>query len=204
MKIFRAAPLLLMIVVGCKITKYDTIKTGMFSDKPEEHLSVYSKVKGLEKKPTKKELEKIFHFDFNAPNLERLDGPTAFRIIFGDNYFQGGGSDPDKLDLSLTKAGMYHGVFIPFRYIVTEIDRIYWSTKKTHRVGDDILIRLIFKQTDDNQDILYYIDCHSKKIDSEESDSAFAQGLVELIDHYGNFGGNVNAIVNKIKELMGK
>lgn len=204
MKICRAAPLLLMIVVGCKITKYDTIKTGMFSDKPEEHLSVYSKVKNLDKKPTKKELEEIFHFNFNSPNVEQVPGPMAFRIIFGDNYFQGGGSNPANLAPSLTEAGKYYGVFIPFRYIVTEIDRIYFSTKKIHRVGDDILMRCIFKLTDDNRDILYYVDCQSKKIDSEESDSAFAQGLVELIDHYGNFGGNVNAIVNKIKELMGK
>lgn len=202
MKWTRAAPLIFLISVGCTTTHNESIKTGLFKDDISKILEAYGKIDECDPNPTKKQLKDV-GWDFSAPNIERVPGPPAFRRIFGENFFQGAGSDLAKMKEAPKEAEKFHAFFIPFKDIKVEKDKIYFSTQKTNRSGDDLMIIFIFEKQDCGE-VLYYKDMQYVKIDSHESESAFAQGLQEFIDRYGKFGSNIKDLAERLKDWVQK
>ncbi len=203
MRSIRAAPLIFLIAVSCKTTHEDSIKTGLFEDNISKIFKAYEEIDKCGPSPTKEEL-KDAKWDFGAPNIERVPGPAAFRRIFGDNFFQGAGSDKAKMRETLEEAEKFHAFFIPFRDIKVEEDRIYFSTKETHRFGDDLMIIFVFEKRENCSEVLFYKDIQYQKIDQKKSDTSFAQGLMDLIEKYGKFGSYTKELVEKFKEWMNK
>lgn len=202
MKWTRAAPLLFLISVGCTTTRRDSVKTGMFGDDLGKLYKAYLIIDELKKKPTKKELEEI-GFKFDSQNVERVPGTQAFQDIFGADVFRGAIGKPEDAKKLAEEYKHYYGIYIPFREIVEEIDRIYFTTQETHRTGDDFKIRFIFMRVD-NEDIIQYMDCKKVRVDEHKSESAFAEGLVKIIDKYGKFGSNLRDLVDNLKDWIKK
>lgn len=202
MKWTRAAPLIFLISVGCTTTHNESIKTGLFGDDINKIFEAYGVIDKCGPNPTNEKLKEL-KWNFDAPNIERVPGPAAFRRIFGDNFFQGAGSDLAKMKEALKEAEKFHAFFIPFKDIKVEKDRIYFSTQETHRSGDDLMIIFIFEKQDCGE-VLYYKDMQYVKIDSHESESAFAQGLSEFIDKYGKFGSNIKDLSERLRDWVKK
>lgn len=203
-KLIRAAPVLLLILTGCTLTGIDEVRTGLFKDDLKKLWEAYQVVSQKDRGTLATEDLQGMGFRLDAPNVQRISGPPTFRKIFGENVFQGalaetkdGGSVESRTDALLKEMNRYHAFFIPYKYIVTEEDRIYFTTRETTQKGDDLLILFMFKN-----DKLVYCDYEYVKIDAKSSKSAFAQGLVEFIDKYGGFGASMNSVIEKIKELI--
>jgi outer membrane murein-binding lipoprotein Lpp len=198
MRFARAAPIVALLVLsGCVVTKESTVKTGLFNDNFQELSAAYEKVDQMERgKATRQEIEAL-GFNFSADNVERVPGPFAFRRIFGENVFQNALSDYSKADVLLAELNQYKAFFIPYKDITTRTDRFYFSKKEIIRKGDDLLILIMFKK-----DVLFYADFQYVKIDSKESEGAFAQGLLDIIEKYGKFGSNLRDVIDNIREWL--
>ena len=83
--------LLLIPLSACSSTSINVIETGMFSNDPEQIIKIYDRVEEISlnrdgELVTKNSLEAM-GFNFKAPNVEEVPGPTAFRKIFGAPVF---------------------------------------------------------------------------------------------------------------------
>ena len=202
-----ALALLVSFGIGCTITKTDVVKTGLFENDLQKLSTAYEEI---EKKPkgtvTSKDLATA-GWDFKSANVRRLSGRTAFRRIFGDGVFQGalaevtksGEEDKSKVDALLKDMNQYHAIFIPYKDVKTYVDRFYFSTKETAQNGDDLLILFMFKN-----DLLVYCDYEYVKIDSKQSEGAFAQGLLELFEKFAGVADTVKDLAEKIRDMSKK
>ncbi|TSC89584.1 MAG: hypothetical protein G01um10143_74 [Parcubacteria group bacterium Gr01-1014_3] len=199
--------MLIPLGIGCTITKTDVVKTGLFENDLEKISKAYEEI---EKKPkgsvATKDLESA-GWNFKSANVRRLSGRTAFRRIFGEGVFQGalaevtktGEEDKSKVDALLRDMNQYHAIFIPYKDVNTYVDRFYFSTKETAQNGDDLLILFMFKN-----DMLVYCDYEYVKIDSKQSEGAFAQGLLELFEKFAGVADTVKDLAEKIRDMNKK
>ena len=195
-----------MLMTGCEwcTVKTDTsiVHTGLFgnnlnllSDKVEELEKIYES-----KKPTTLEdVENLgwkLKFKHRTPNVEQLPGADAFQRIY-PNAFQGRLANADNEEPLSKEMQRYKAFFIPLRQIWTYEDRYYWSTKETIKQGDDLMIVIMFR---DNK--LFYVSFKPLRIDTKDSTSAFAQGLLEVIKEYLGPAAAINDLYNKLKTTI--
>jgi hypothetical protein len=193
----------MLFLPACQTTKTTELKTGAFNNDFEKMFDSYKSLDDLNgAKIERKTVEKL-GFDFNAKNVERVPGITAFRRIFSDAALQHVLTDPNKFGELLQEMNSYYAYFIPFRGVKTVEDRFYFSRKNTVSEGNDLLIVFVFKR-EKNGDYLLFHDYNYVKIDSRESTYAFASGLIDVIKNYGGAAGNIKELVDKMKELFGK
>jgi hypothetical protein len=193
----------LLFLSACQTTSTTELKTGAFKDDFTQMFDAYKAIDALgNAKLERKTVEKL-GFNFDAKNVERVPGITAFRRIFGDASLQHVLTDPNKFGDLLREMNTYHAYFIPFRGIKTVEDRFYFSRKNKTSQGNDLLIVFIFKREADGDYLLFH-DYNYVKVDSKESSNAFAAGVIEIIEKYGGAASGVKDLVDKMKELFGK
>lgn len=203
-----------VLLFSCTITKVNEVKTGLFGNDLEKLSAAYERVDQLERgKATRKDVEKILEIEFQKrlpSNVERVPGPQTFRRVFGDNVFHGALAEltnkPDDIALQkkikelLFEMNRYRAYFIPFKNITAVSDRFYFSRKENHRQGDDLSIVIVFRN-DGKNDVLFYGDYQYVKIDSKDSESAFAQGILEILQQYV---GPSRALYDFLKDVQDK
>ena len=195
----------LAFLPGCVITEVTKVNTGLCDGDLDKMLAVYEVVKKMQPgKATIDNVEKagfLVRHHHKTPNIERLDGASAFRKIFGDTYYHGAYVEirkergEDAGEEILKESQPFDGYFIPFRVITTRTDRYYFSEKVTIRQGDDLLIRILFKD-----DVLVHADIKHTKIDTKESTHAFAQGILDIIKEYLGPADAMYDLFDKIKK----
>ena len=193
----KLATILLVVAIfvpGCTITEVSQVQTGIFGNDLQKLSEAYEKLDKMDRGKTKKSDVEEMGFDLRASNVERVPGPAAFRRIFNDSAFQGALADPKNAETLLREMQQYKAYFIPYRNITTYTDRYYFSTKETLRQGDDLLIMVLFKN-----DALFYCDYRYVKIDSKESTSAFAQGVIDIIKEFLGPADALYDLADKVK-----
>lgn len=183
--------LILMLVAGCTTTHVTSVETGMFNDDPEQILKAYSLVEekslvsGNGQAITKSELETM-GFNFKAPNVEELAGPTALLKVFGPYSFRNVHKKDERPGDSLKQLEIYHGFSIPYKRISTTTDRIYFSNQETFKKGEQLNIFLIF-----NGENLCYHQVQYVKIDTYYARYAPAELLFLLFKAPGKAASDV-------------
>lgn len=198
MRMIRAVPLIFLLAIGCTITKEESIKTGLCKDDPDELLLKFNQIKNNE--TTRIGLAALGFKDLGkTKNVRVFVGAPAFTEIYGSEVFSR--MDPVKLTSMefLTELNRFTLFKIPYRYIVIEEDRFYFTTKETIRKGDDLSLSLVLRD-----DVVIYHAPKHVKIDEKTTDSAFMQGFFEIIDKYGKFGSNIKSLVENLKDFMKK
>ncbi len=174
---------------SCTVTQTDINKTGMFDDDINKLLVAYDKIR-----PGQKGSEiQALGFNFEAKNVKQMPGPKAMVALFGPNVFQSALMDHSRLDKLLEELNHYKLVQIPFRDIVSIKDRFYFSRKESTRAGQDLVIRLVFRD-----DALVYRDKEYHKIDEKLSDYAFAEGFLEIMQKLESVGSAASGIKDLI------
>lgn len=193
----------LFFLYGCQTTSTTELKTGAFKDDFTQMFDAYKAVDALGAAKLEKKTVVKLGFDFDAKNVERVPGITAFRRIFGDASLQHVMTDPNKFGDLLREMNTYYAYFIPFKGVETVEDRFYFSRKNKVSQGNDLLIVFVFKREADGDYLLFH-DYNYVKVDSKESSYAFASGVIEVIQKYGGAATGVKDLVDKMKELFGK
>jgi len=201
--VWRAAMFaMLLSVPGCTITEISRINTGICEGDLKKLSDAFQCLENKKEqgKITFADVQEIFGKDFHkAPNVERVPGPAAFRRIFQDAVFQSALADPRNAEKLLSEMQEYRAYFIPFRDITTYIDRYYFSTKETHKLGDDLMIMLLMRNG-----VLYYSDYRYVKIDSRDSTSAFGQGVIDVLKEFLGPTDALYDLINKLKDDIKK
>lgn len=180
----------LSIVSGCVSTHHEEEKTGLFGNDPIKTMTAFELVE--QGKTTQKELEQI-GFDSNAPNVNRLMGPEGMKELLGEQCFDTALRDGNNI-LPLFQELSHYSVFIfPLRDIIETEDRFYFSTKNTDTVGRDDKFVFILKDG-----VVIYKAPKLANIDKHESEHAFAQGLLNVLEQ---FSGGISKLYDLIKKL---
>ena len=175
--------------------RHEEVLTGLFDDDLGRMRKAYDDAEKARQKGeilTPDYMKEQLGFDFEAKNIQRVPGHLAFRKIFGENVYQGAITGQGMVEELLTDLEKYFAYFVPYRDIRITKDRFYFSRKDTIRKGDDLLIIFIFKENK-----LFYSDYRYVKIDSKDSEKAFAQGILDIID---KFGGAVKRVIDATKK----
>lgn len=184
-------PLFTLILSACTTTHVTSVETDMFDNDPEQILKVYNLVEekslGLENGQviTKNDLETM-GFNFKAPNVEEFAGPVALRKIFGPKSFLSVYKKDNRPSNSLKQLEVYRGFFLPYKRIVTTVDRIYFSTQENFRKGEQIDIFLLF-----NGENLCYHEIKYLKIDTYYARTAPLELLFVLFKAPGKAASDV-------------
>ncbi len=193
---FLALLCVLWCASGCTITEINRVDTGLFEGDLKKLSDAFKQVEEMPVGVTKRgEIEERTGIRFDAPNVERVPGPAAFRRIFNESVFQSALANPANAPKLLLEMQPYTAYFIPFRNVTTYTDRWYFSTKETLKQGDDLLIMILFKS-----DVLFYSDYRYVKIDSKESTHAFAQGVLDIIKEFLGPADAMYDLINKLED----
>jgi hypothetical protein len=195
---------------GCTITDISEVKPGMLGGDFQKLSDAYKKLDDIYKmsrvtkeKVPQKWMENETKLDLGATNIQLLPGPAAFQRIYSPTVFQGALADADNVEKLTNQAALFKAYFITYKNITTYTDRYYFSTKETIRQGDDLLIVIMFKKDDKTmEDMLFYADWQYVKIDTKESTSAFAQGIIEILKEYLGPASAVNDLYQKIQDQI--
>lgn len=206
-----------MSLIGCTITDTSIVNTGLYGGDLDGMYAGYKKVKKMDKgRSTITDVECagfLVQHENKTPNVELITGAAAFRRIFSDNVYQGAlaqfreeqakKAQGDKevvkktVERLLDEVENYELYIVPFKVIVTETDRYYFSTKETIRKGDDLTILILF-----DGEKFVHIDCRHIKIDTRDSTSAFAQGVIDILKEYLGPASALNDFMNKIRDQI--
>ncbi len=200
-----------VLLAGCTITDTTVVNTRLFKGDIKLMHAGYKEVRKLKRgEATINDVEQIgfrVQFEHRTPNVECVTGAMAFRRIFGDTIYQGafnsakklaqekGGEDAVRALIDAVEA--YEAYFVPFKVIVTESDRYYWSEKEILRKGDDLMIILLF-----DGEKFVHIDWRHLKIDTRDSTYAFAQGLIDILKEYLGPASALNDFYQKIRDQI--
>ena len=189
-----------VLTAGCVTTDISDTRPGMFKGNFKALSKAYEEVDNMlkaepDRKPTRDFIERSTGLNFSAANVERFPGPAAFQRIFGGTIYQGALSDVKNTEALLKEMRHFKAYFITYRYITTETDRYYFSTKDTYKKGDDLLILFIFKD-----DQLFYNEYKYVRVDTHESTHAFAQGLIDILKEYLGPASAMYDLAEKLKD----
>lgn len=185
---------ILTLAIGCISTHHEEEKTGLFENDCKKMLDAFELVKADEKNgATLEDLEKI-GFSLDAPNVRRRSGIEGMKAVFGEQYFDTAGRDPNSAKPQFSVLGKYRMLTFPFKDIVTTEDRFYFSTKNTDTEGKDVA--LLFVLEDDK---VIYKAAEVVNIDKHESEHAFAEGLLNFIEKFGGSLGKIYDLLKKFK-----
>ncbi|TSC82438.1 MAG: hypothetical protein G01um101419_594 [Parcubacteria group bacterium Gr01-1014_19] len=188
-------PLLIIFSVfftsGCTTTKTESVKTGLFGDDVEKLMEAFDLV--VQGKTMKEELECI-GFIYDSPNVKVLPGADGMREIFGEQCFDTAMRDKNNVEPLLEELSHYEMVIFPLREVIEKEDRFYFSTKDTFTVGRDD--ELVFVLKDGK---VIYKAPRLEKIDRHDSEHAFAEGLLHVIEKFGGSLGKVYDLLKKLK-----
>lgn len=191
-----AALLMFWCLAGCTITEINRVDTGLFNGDLRKLSEAFQKMDAMERgKASKKLIEEQTGFKLDAPNIERLPGPAAFRRVFNETVFQSALSNPANVPKLLQEMQPYQAYFIPFRDVTTYTDRWYFSTKNIQKQGDDLMIMILF-----HKDMLFYCDYRYVKIDTKESYNAFGQGMIDIVKEFLGPTDAMYDLINKLKD----
>lgn len=181
---------ILMMAVGCIKTRHEEEKTGLFDNDPEKTMTAFEKVE--QGKTTQEQLEQI-GFDSGAPNVNRLMGPEGMKELLGEQCFDTALRDGGNILPLFQELSHYSVLIFPLRDVIEKEDRFYFSTKNTDTVGRDDKFVFILKDG-----VVIYKAPKLANIDKHESEHAFAEGLLNVIE---KFGGSIGKLYDLLKKL---
>ena len=205
---YARAPALILLMLffsassGCSWlirTRTKTKTTGLFKDNLQLMLDTFNKVENG--KTTVEEWEKFGFPNWEklgkerlADNVEFIVGVPAFHAIYGPEVFRN--LDPEKLKNpdTLSEFNRYRLVRIPYVKVKTEEDRWYISTKETIRVGDEVMLSTVFF----DKTVIYHAP-QVVRVNEKETDHAFAQGLIELIERLAGITDSVRDLIDEFR-----
>lgn len=190
--------LILLFLTSCTITREESIKTGLLKDNPEDLLLKFNDIKNNE--TTKAGLAELGFTNLaKTKNVRVFVGVEAFAEIYGKEAFSR--IDSAKLISSefMTELNRFTLFKIPYRFVVIEEDRFYFSTKEMIRRGDDMSLSIVLRE-----DLVIYHAPKHVRIDEKTIDSAFMQGLLDIIEKYGGAGETFKDLVEKLRETIKK
>lgn len=178
--------LMAILLVGCTRTQYKTKKTGLFGD---DLISLMENFKKIENGKTGRTQLENLGFKTTADNVETFIGVNAFKEVYGVDSFRY--SDPERLAKLLPEFNRYTLIRIPFQDIRIKTDRWYFSEKSSIKTGDDVALSVVLYD-----DMVVYHAPQYIKINEKEVDSAFAQGLMNILENV--------SVIPKIIDLFKK
>lgn len=181
---------LMFVLVGCIKTRHEEEKTGLFENDFDKMLAAFEQVE--QNKTTRADLEGI-GFLANAPNVKHLPGAEGMKEIFGEQCFDTALRDKNNIQPLLEELSHYEMVIVPFKNIIEEKDRIYFSTQETDTEGKDASLLFVIKD-----DLVVYKTKRIINIDKHESEHAFAEGVLSFLE---KFGGGIGKLYDLIKKL---
>ncbi len=182
---------ILVLGVGCVSTHHEEEKTGLFKNDCDKMMAAFDEVR--QGTTTRDELTRI-GFLSDAPNVKRLPGAEGMKQIFGEQCFDTALRDKNNIQPLLEELNHYQMIIVPFKDIVTEKDRIYFSTQNTDTEGKDASLLFVLKD-----DVVVYKTAEVVNVDKHESEHAFAEGLLNFLDKFGGGIGRLYELVKKLK-----
>jgi hypothetical protein len=164
----------LLLMLGCTAVNHQITKTGMFNDDLDAMMVAWGQIKRNE--TTLHELQEL-GFDLDASNVQYWGGQEAVRQILSDEAFR----NPERLDAFLEMFSHYEMYDIPYIDMTSKKDRFYINKKNSERKGDEVKLSVVLKDG-----VVAYAGHRKVRVDEYGSDSAFAQGFLEVI---GDFAG---------------
>lgn len=199
MRHMRAGPLILalFLLMGCVLTTIKDERTGLFGDDPKVLLMTFKTIKNNE--TTTSKLEEMGFKILDVQNVETIVGVLAFQELYGKETFRN--MDVTKLANKefLEELNRFTLIKIPYFYTIKEEDRFYFTTKEEITTGDDISLSIVLL----NDMVVYHAPRHVK-INRKKSESAFAQGFLELFEKFAGVSDTLKDLAEKIRDLKSK